>query len=208
MPISFKWHLPNFFISIYFIKFHYKMLAWSWSRKSFVKSYLSINSQLASKGWTDRTASVSNTKTSLQGSGSACRIQRRNQILRTDEGLFIASFFALCKQESPSMHCSGGCTFLGGLYLSRGGIPAGGCTCPGGVPSQGVCLPGGVPARGCTCPGGVPAQGVCLPRVYLPGECTCPGGVYLPMYSPLPLWTEWLTDRCKNITFANFVCGR
>ena len=23
----------------------------------------------------------------------------------------------------------------------------------------------------------------------------------------LPLWTEWLTDRCKNITFANFVCG-
>ena len=23
-----------------------------------------------------------------------------------------------------------------------------------------------------------------------------------------PLWTEWLTDMCKNITFANFVCGR
>ena len=23
-----------------------------------------------------------------------------------------------------------------------------------------------------------------------------------------PQWTEWLTDRCKNITFANFVCGR
>ena len=23
-----------------------------------------------------------------------------------------------------------------------------------------------------------------------------------------PPWTEWLTDRCKNITFANFVCGR
>ena len=22
------------------------------------------------------------------------------------------------------------------------------------------------------------------------------------------MWTEWLTDRCKNITFANFVCGR
>ena len=22
------------------------------------------------------------------------------------------------------------------------------------------------------------------------------------------LWTEWLTDRCKNITFANFICGR
>ena len=25
--------------------------------------------------------------------------------------------------------------------------------------------------------------------------------------SPPPLWTDWLTDRCKNITFANFVCG-
>ena len=23
----------------------------------------------------------------------------------------------------------------------------------------------------------------------------------------LPVWTEWLTDRCKNITFANFVWG-
>ena len=26
--------------------------------------------------------------------------------------------------------------------------------------------------------------------------------------TPFPLWTEWLTDTCKNITFANFVCGR
>ena len=23
-----------------------------------------------------------------------------------------------------------------------------------------------------------------------------------------PPWTEWLTDRCKNITFTNYVCGR
>ena len=24
---------------------------------------------------------------------------------------------------------------------------------------------------------------------------------------PSSMWTEWLTDMCKNITFANFVCG-
>ena len=55
-----------------------------------------------------------------------------------------------------------------------------------GVYLSGVYLPKrGVPAQeGCTCPGG----------------CTCQG-------TP-PLWTEWLTDRCKNITIANFVCGR
>ena len=23
-----------------------------------------------------------------------------------------------------------------------------------------------------------------------------------------PPWTEWMTDTCKNITFANYVCGR
>ena len=26
--------------------------------------------------------------------------------------------------------------------------------------------------------------------------------------TPSPLRTEWLTDTCKNIAFANFVCGR
>ena len=63
----------------------------------------------------------------------------------------------------------------------------------------------GVPAQeGCTCQG-VPAWGVYLPRVYLPGGCTCPGEC---LASTPPLWTEWLTDRCKNITFANFICRR
>ena len=86
----------------------------------------------------------------------------------------------------------------------------------GGVPAQGVYLPGGVPARD------VPA-GEYLPLVYLPqgvyppmgvhllGECTCPGGGvgrYPPPLgagTPPPLWTEWLTDRCKNITFATLL---
>ena len=54
---------------------------------------------------------------------------------------------------------------------------------------------------GCTCPG----EGV-----YLPGECTCPEGVPAWCNCPgtAPLWTEWLTDSCKNITFANFVWRR
>ena len=30
----------------------------------------------------------------------------------------------------------------------------------------------------------------------------------LPWMQTHPLWTEWLTDGCKYITFANFVCGR
>ena len=62
-----------------------------------------------------------------------------------------------------------------------------GDTCPGG---------GGVPARGCTCPGGVPARGY-LAGGYLPAQRgTCPD-------TP-PCGQR---DMCKNITFANFVCG-
>ena len=118
----------------------------------------------------------------------------------------------------PSMHCGGDVPARGvpakGLYLPRG-VPAGGdlprrCTCLGGVPAQGgvpawgctcpgVYLPGGYTClRGCTCSGGIPARGVYL------GRCTCPGTPP----PPPPPWTEWLTDSCKNITFANFVCGR
>ena len=52
---------------------------------------------------------------------------------------------------------------------------------PGGVPARGV------PARGCTCPGGCTCQGV-----YLPEGCTCQWVGYLPRYSS-PLWTEWQT---------------
>ena len=55
---------------------------------------------------------------------------------------------------------------------------------------------GGYPPGGCTCPGGVPSKGVYLPGGRVPAQV-------LP-----PMWTEWLTDRCKNITFSNFVCGR
>ena len=53
-------------------------------------------------------------------------------------------------------------------------------------------------------PGGVPAWGVYLAGgVYLARGVYLPGG-YLPRYSP----PSGQTDTCKNITFANFVCGR
>ena len=105
------------------------------------------------------------------------------------------------------------------VYLPGGCICLGvGCTCPGGVPAQGcTCLGvyllggpglGGTCLGRCTCPGGVPVQGgvhvqmgVLAQRegVYLPRRCTCPGG-YLPLCGQ--------ADTCKNITFANFVCGQ
>ena len=67
---------------------------------------------------------------------------------------------------SPSMHCSGG-------YLVPGGVPA-----QGDLPGPGGCTRsrGGVPAQGCTCLGGVPGpRGMYLVLGDLPG----PGGMYL-----------------------------
>ena len=68
----------------------------------------------------------------------------------------------------------------------------------GGVCLGGVCL-GGV-CLGCVCPGGCLPTG-CLLRGLSTRRCTpatCPShaGIHTP-----PMWTEWLTDRCKNITF-------
>ena len=121
-----------------------------------------------------------------------------------------------------------GCTCLGGTCQGGtcGGVPAGGVSARGRVYllGEGVPVGGGCTCRGGTCwgvylPGGVPAQGVWvyLLGVYLPRRVPAQGvwvyllGVYLPRRVPAqvppPPWTEWLTDRCKNITFANFVCG-
>ena len=72
------------------------------------------------------------------------------------------------------------------------------------------------PSMHCTGRGEVTASG---PGGYLPlvrgwvGTCLWSGGegVVCPSMQwgrPPPPWTEWLTDRCKNITFANFICGR
>ena len=49
------------------------------------------------------------------------------------------------------------------------------------------------------------------PSMQFPGGClllggVCPVSVYPSMHwGRHPPWTEWLTDRCTNITFANFV---
>ena len=52
-----------------------------------------------------------------------------------------------------------------------------------------------------------PYAGVCFPGggVWSRGEGLVPGGGYPSMHwgrPPPPLWTEWMTDRCKNITLA------
>ena len=103
------------------------------------------------------------------------------------------------KQESiPVVRCSDRCGGGGG-YLPRGV-----CTC------RRVYLPKGcVPARGF-----VPARGVCT--CWGGGGCSCPGGclpgggVYPSLYwgRPLPLWTEFLTHACENITLLQLRCGR
>ena len=132
--------------------------------------------------------------------------------------LFLSKFYFWQNKQNllkTRMHSSGMCTarlftvsqyaLWWGGYLPRGCTCQRGCTCLRGVylllgvPAWGVYLLGGVPAQGsrrCTC------LGVCVPAWGVPALA----GVFLLRYSPL--WTEWLTDRCKNITFANFVCER
>ena len=118
--------------------------------------------------------------------------------------------------------CPGG-TCLGGVpargvYLPGGCTCHGGCTCwggywPGGVPAWGVYLPGG-----CTCLGGVPCDlshhafdVTCMlpPHQLRPTNSTA---AYIVLvqgmlgYTPPPV--NRITDRCKNITLANYVHGR
>ena len=80
-----------------------------------------------------------------------------------------------------------------GVCPGVGCLPRGRSVCPG-VSVQG-CLPRGVAALGCLTRGGVFAQGEgCLPRaVFVRSVCL---GVYT-----CPLWTEFLTHACENITF-------
>ena len=120
-----------------------------------------------------------------------------------------------------------GVSAQGGVCLPRGVCLGGsvqGSACPvgclpSGVSARGVCLglcvsaQGGVSLRGCLPREfllGVSAQGdlqrACLPGSVCPGGCLPRGclsrGVYPSMHwADTLLWTEWLTDRCKNITF-------
>ena len=104
-------------------------------------------------------------------------------LLRQQVCIPVGCASPVCCPHLPACTAPGGCTWSGGqsgVYLVRG------------VPGLGVYL-----VRGCV-PGLV---------VYLvwgdvpgPGGCTCPG-----THLPPPCGQ---TDTCKNITFANFVCGR
>ena len=90
-----------------------------------------------------------------------------------------------------------GCLLLGGLCF-LGGVSAscGGMSTSWGVSASG----GGICFGGC-----LPLGGVC----FWGGVCLFPGGGGIPACTEAdtPLWTEWMTDTYKNITFANYVCG-
>ena len=77
-----------------------------------------------------------------------------------------------------------GCLPSTAVAAEVGCIPA--CTGQGRVSAQGGCVAGGV------CPGGV-----------------CPGGCLLKCMLGYthPLWTEFLTHACENITFPQLRCG-
>ena len=98
------------------------------------------------------------------------------------------NLFSNTKQECIPV----GCVPPASVAISGGGSAHRGVFAPGGVVYLGVSAGGSV-CPGGVCPGGVCPEGVVCVSVY--------GSVH-------PLWTEWLTDRCKNITFANFVCGQ
>ena len=106
------------------------------------------------------------------------------------------------------MHSSGMRTVRCSSHLPGEGMSAWRCL-------PGLCLPGGrgcVPARRegvclgyvCLLGGGLSARGegdckwgVCLEGCLPGGGSVCSGG-----YTPLPpLWTEFLTHACENITF-------
>ena len=93
-----------------------------------------------------------------------------------------------------------------------GGCLPGRCL-SGGVYPGGVCLgmsPQGVSAQGVSAWGCLPRWGVC-PGTWLPRGCLLEGSIAactgqggcLPqcMLGYTPLWTEFLTHTCENITF-------
>ena len=99
--------------------------------------------------------------------------------------------------------------------LSRGVSVQGGVCL--GVSTQGVSAQGvsaqveGVSAQGRGClPRGVSAQRGVVCRGYLPKGSVCPGGCVSQhaMGQTPPLWTEFLTHACENITLPQLRCGR
>ena len=124
-----------------------------------------------------------------------------------------------CCPYLPARTAPGGCTCQGvypsGGYLPRGSdVPAQGvylprgCTCPGGVPAQGVYMPGGVHAHGVYLPTGC-TWGVPAHRVYLgaptQGVYLVPGGVPAEVLNPPCEQNDRQVQ--KYYLALNFVCG-
>ena len=90
-----------------------------------------------------------------------------------------------------------------GHMLVEGGVCPGG-VCPG-VSAKG-CLPRGISAQG-----GVWTRGVCLWSGVPPGGGCLRRGMCVSQHAlrqtPPPLWTEFLTHACENITFLQLCCG-
>ena len=91
--------------------------------------------------------------------------------------------------RSLTIQGGGESPWQGGLLVWGGLLARGESLCQGGL------LAGGSPCWG----------GVSLPGVSLPGASPCHGGLLAWRVSYPPV--DRMTDRCKNITFANFVCG-
>ena len=114
------------------------------------------------------------------------------------------------------------CSLLpgGGGFCSRGegGVCSGGWSLlPGGCLLQMGLLWGVSAPRGCLLLGGVCSQGgvsvpggVCSREVSAPGGVSAPGDVFQHALrqTPSPLWTEFLTHACENITLAQLRCSR
>ena len=92
---------------------------------------------------------------------------------------FVSSH-AICRYDSPEK------AVVGLINKKQECIPV------GSVQSAAVAM--SIPA--CTGQGGVYPRGVSAQRGCLPGGC-----IPACTEADTPLWTEWLTDRCKNITF-------
>ena len=94
--------------------------------------------------------------------------------------------------ESAPGVCSrgGGGVWSGGVWSEGVWSEGGWVSAPGGCLFGGVCVCsgwGGVWSGGCVWSGGVWSWGEGHPSMH---------------WGRPPLWTEWMTDRCKNITLA------
>ena len=109
----------------------------------------------------------------------------------------------ICCSMLPGGGCllPGGCLIWGGV-CSRG-VSGRGVSAPGGYLVGGVSAPGGVCSQGCLVLGGGAWSWGCVPG---PGGCITACTEVDP--HPPPLWTEFLTHACENITLAQLRCGQ